>query len=106
MSKTIQFSTKETGDLVLIEFTVPSDFSYEALNSLMPPDPVSLRFAHKGVVLSGRGPVWLFGFLVHFYHPTKFVATFDPRLKGAVVVESHGSKWKPGDLIPSESFNF
>jgi len=53
-------------------------------------------------VLSGRGPVWLYGFLVHFYHPTSAVAIFDPRLGGAVVVESHNQDFKVGDLIKIE----
>jgi len=53
-----------------------------------------------GVILSGRGPVWLFGFLIHFYHPTLFVATYDPRIGGAIVVQSHSKKYKAGDIIP------
>jgi CRISPR-associated protein Csx3 len=43
----------------------------------------------EGVVLSGRLPVWAFAALAHHYHPRPWVATFDPRLNGAVVVESH-----------------
>ena len=42
----------------------------------------------KGVVISGRGPVWFFGALLHHLHVTRWSATFDPRL-GAVVVASH-----------------
>lgn len=87
-------------DFVIINFFLESVISSEILTILKPPDPVKEKFASKGVILSGRGPVWLYGFLVHFYHPTKFVAIYDPRLEGAVVVENHGSKWKPGDIIP------
>ena len=43
----------------------------------------------KGVVLSGRGPVWLYAALAHNYHATAWVGTFEPRLAGAVVVERH-----------------
>lgn len=42
----------------------------------------------KGVIISGRGPVWLFGALLHHLHVTRWSATFDPR-QGAVVVASH-----------------
>ena len=56
--------------------------------------------AGVGVVLSGRGPVWLFGAMVHEYHPTPFVACYDPRLGGGVVVESHTKEVKLGDVIP------
>jgi CRISPR-associated protein Csx3 len=41
------------------------------------------------VVLSGRLPVWAYGALVHELHPAAGVATFDPRLGGAVVVARH-----------------
>ena len=52
----------------------------------------------KGLIISGRGPVWLYGFLVHQCHAFPWVATNDPRL-GAVVVESHTSGVAPGDII-------
>lgn len=53
----------------------------------------------KGIVISGRLPVWAYSALVHFYHPRPFVATFDPRLGGAVVVESHVRGINIGDVI-------
>ncbi len=57
----------------------------------------------KGVVISGRGPIWLHSFLAHFYHPTKFVAHYDPRLGGAVVVQSHNRKYHVGQIIKLEA---
>jgi len=42
-----------------------------------------------GVVISGRGPVWLYAALVHHFHPAAWVATFDPRLAGGVVTQRH-----------------
>jgi len=42
----------------------------------------------RGVIISGRGPVWLFATLVHHCHPSQWVAVHDPRL-GAVVVQRH-----------------
>lgn len=54
---------------------------YDVLSNLNPPE-VNCT---KGLVLSGRGPVWLYCFLVHYYHATAFVATCDPRLGGAVL---------------------
>jgi CRISPR-associated protein Csx3 len=53
----------------------------------------------KGIILSGRGPIWLYCYLTHYYHPTKFIATYDPRLNGAVIVESHTKDYKSGELI-------
>lgn len=55
-----------------------------------------------GVIIEGRGPIWLYGYLVHGFHAAKWVATFDPRLGNngaAVVVESHTKGVEPGDLI-------
>jgi CRISPR-associated protein Csx3 len=42
----------------------------------------------KGLVVGGRGPVWLYAHLCHLAHPFAWVATQDPRL-GAVVVQRH-----------------
>ena len=42
----------------------------------------------KGVIISGRGPIWLYGVLMSACHATRWVATFDPRL-GAVVISKH-----------------
>ena len=54
----------------------------------------------EGIVFSGRGPVWLFGCLVHQAHIFKWVGTFDPRLGGAVVVETHGGDRHVGEVVP------
>ena len=99
----IKFSFHNSPTYSLVSFNLIDEISPIDLPTLTPPDPIANNFAHKGVVLSGRGPVWLYCFLTHFYHPTKFVATYDPRLQGAVVVESHGSQYKVGDIIPVDS---
>lgn len=77
------------------------------LNNLIIPNILALIKpprvkATKGVILSGRGPIWLYCYLTHHYHPTKFIATYDPRSDGAVVVESHTPEHKVGDIIKME----
>lgn len=52
----------------------------------------------KGVVISGRAPVWLYVYLAHECHPTAWVACFDPRL-GAVVTFTHSHAVKVGQII-------
>ena len=100
----INLRLKSTDKYTLIAFELEGGILTPAhLRTLTPPDPVAEGFAHKGVILSGRGPVWLYGFLVHYYHPTKWVATYDPRLQGAVVVESHTPEVQVGDIIPIEN---
>lgn len=54
----------------------------------------------KGVVLNGRAPIWVFATLVHHFHATQWVATNDPRVGGAIVVESHLQGVEVGDVIP------
>jgi len=91
----VKFSLEERDEYTLVSFELTGIISPEILSNLNPPKVN----AAKGVVLSGRGPIWLYCHLIHHYHPTKFVATYDPRLEGAVVVESHTPKYKAGDII-------
>lgn len=73
-----------------------------ALRSFEPPERL-LSEARGGLVISGRGPVWLYAYLVHWAHPFAWVATHDPRLGGAVVVSRHVTGAPNiGDVIPIE----
>lgn len=77
--------------------------SFKGPDILSPADLVGLELPQGlnnkiGIVISGRGPVWLYAYLVHLCHPFPWVATHDPRL-GYVVVASHSPKYKPGDVI-------
>ncbi|AKB78436.1 CRISPR-associated protein, Csx3 family [Methanosarcina horonobensis HB-1 = JCM 15518] len=94
MSK-VNFNTVEKDDYTLVLFEIPDVLAPEDLSTIAPPE---INGA-KGVVLSGRGPIWLYCFLTHFYHPTKFVATYDPRLEGAVIVERHVAEYKVGSIL-------
>ena len=95
----ISFKIKKYKDFVVLEFELKKNLTPEDLKEIKPPDPAKNKFSSKGVILSGRGPIWLYGYLIHFYHPTKFVAVYDPRLNSAVVVESHTTEIKIGNLI-------
>ena len=101
----IQFTLKQNKKFALIEFDLQEDsIRPELLKTLHPPDMVKENFAHKGVVLSGRGPVWLYGFLVHYYHPTRMIAVYDPRLQGAVVISVHHPDYQTGMVIRQEEW--
>lgn len=94
----ITFHLTPNPDWVLVEFAFegalePADLKTIALPELQ-------AFYGKGVVISGRGPIWLYGVLIHHFHPTRFVATHDPRLQAAVIVEAHHPGYAIGDLIP------
>ena len=49
--------------------------------------PEGIQF-NQGIVIEGKGPIWLYGYLVHECHPAAWVGCYDPRL-GAVVVATH-----------------
>lgn len=93
----VTFNTTEKVEYTLVEFNIqggamePSD-----LKQVVPPqvDP------RRGVIISGRGPVWLYSFLTHQYHYVLWVATFDPRVGGGVVVATHTKKVQVGDVVP------
>lgn len=101
----ISFKVKRSRDYTLIEFELIREITPEDLSNIEPPDPVKEGFSSSVVILSGRGPVWLYGYLIHFYHPTKAIAVFDPRLDAGVVVETHVLGIKVGDLIKKEVFD-
>jgi CRISPR-associated protein Csx3 len=52
-----------------------------------------------GVVISGRAPIWLYAYFVHELHPTKWVACYDPRISGGVVVATHSNQATIGQII-------
>lgn len=56
-----------------------------------------------GLLLSGRGPIWLYIHLAHLAHSFAWLAVHDPRLDGAVVVERHVTDAPPlGEVVPLE----
>ena len=82
--------------LLSIALTRPDRLLYPAdLTQLQLPENIDPT---KGIVLSGRGPLWLYGHLIHELHPTAWVACYDPRL-GAVVVASHSPLVRVGQVI-------
>jgi CRISPR-associated protein Csx3 len=91
----VAFRTQECQTFTIVEFQI----DVIAPDDLVHLDPPVVN-ATKGVILTGRGPIWLYGALVHHYHPTRWVATHDPRLGGAVVVASHGGP-PVGSVVPT-----
>nr|6YUD_A Chain A, Uncharacterized protein AF_1864 [Archaeoglobus fulgidus]6YUD_B Chain B, Uncharacterized protein AF_1864 [Archaeoglobus fulgidus]6YUD_C Chain C, Uncharacterized protein AF_1864 [Archaeoglobus fulgidus]6YUD_D Chain D, Uncharacterized protein AF_1864 [Archaeoglobus fulgidus]6YUD_E Chain E, Uncharacterized protein AF_1864 [Archaeoglobus fulgidus]6YUD_F Chain F, Uncharacterized protein AF_1864 [Archaeoglobus fulgidus]6YUD_G Chain G, Uncharacterized protein AF_1864 [Archaeoglobus fulgid len=89
----MKFAVIDRKNFTLIHFEIEKPIKPEILKEIEIPS-VDTR---KGVVISGRGPIWLHCFLAHKYAHTPFVAVYDPRL-GAVVVQSH-SELREGDVI-------
>ena len=97
----IEFKVTEKDNYIIVHFELKDSITPEFLKVLKPPEVKGV----KGVVLSGRGPIWLYCYLVHYYHPTKFIATYDPRLGGAVITESHDQRYKIGEVIKITDIN-
>jgi CRISPR-associated protein Csx3 len=91
----LKFQVKEFEKWNLLHFEIENPITPNEIHTISPPK----LHGTKGVILSGRGPIWLYCYLAHYYHPTKFIATYDPREGGAVVVESHTPEFKIGDII-------
>ncbi|NEQ95972.1 MAG: CRISPR-associated protein Csx3 [Cyanothece sp. SIO2G6] len=71
----------------------------DALKELTLPEGINWR---QGVVIEGKAPIWLYGYLVHECHPAAWVACYDPRL-GAVVAATHSSKVAVGTVFDVQS---
>ena len=91
----IKFNVKEEDKYSIVPFEIEGVIKPEDLIGIAPPKVDG----SKGVILSGRGPIWLYCFLTHFYHPTKFIATYDPRLGGGVIVETHSVEHAIGSVL-------
>ena len=53
------------------------------------------------LVISGRGPIWLYALIYHYLHgQVANIGFFDPKLRGAIVIGAHyGFDARPGDLV-------
>lgn len=95
----IEYKIKELAESTLLEFNIQGGvLDVTELQDAVENAPQLP--ARKGVIISGRGPVWLFCALAHKYHYCTFVATFEPRMQAGVVVVTHVKDKKIGDLIP------
>ncbi|MEB3295201.1 MAG: CRISPR-associated ring nuclease Crn3/Csx3 [Synechococcales bacterium] len=50
------------------------------------------------LLINGRGPVWGYGMIFHAAHPTRAIATYDPRL-GYVVIQTHHTAFTIGQIL-------
>lgn len=109
--------TQSTDSGIILTLTRPQSWrglKYQVLNLeltrpdriIHPEDLIHLELpsgidTSGGVVISGRGPIWLYGYLIHELHPTAWVACHDPRL-GAVVVATHSRQVQIGQALKLE----
>lgn len=103
MNDKIKFELIDGIDFMLLEFELKQNLLAEDLKTLDLPDPVKLKFSNRLFVISGRGPIWLYCYLNHFYHVCRAIAVFDPRFQAAVVVQTHDDSYEVGDLVKIDS---
>lgn len=94
-----EFEVVEKTEYTIIHFRLSAPIEPKDLPLILSAAPVA--DPKKGVVLSGRGPIWLHSALAHRYHPYMWIAHYDPRL-GAIVIESHTPKVEIGTVITVE----
>ncbi len=56
----------------------------------------------KGILINGKGPIFLYAHLVHLCHPAAYAAVFDPRYGGVVVQRHKPESPLLGEIIPIE----
>ncbi len=73
---------------------------------IQPSDLPQIKFPKaqgQGLIISGRAPIWLYCYVLHHYlHLFQYVAIYDPKLQGAVVIASHHPSYKIGEVIRGE----
>lgn len=93
----ISFSTSPmlTDTALLITFDIDGGITdpVEVFSTPLPDVPQNM-----GVILSGRGPIWLYARLIHHYHPARWIAIHDPRI-GYIVVQSHVKEHHEGEIL-------
>lgn len=96
------FKIEKKNSFLVVEFQIPGGVT-------TPPEAAEAvaelggRLAGDHILLiSGRGPVWLFGMLLHAGHPAQAAGTYDPRVGGYVIVASHVPGVKVGEVIKLE----
>lgn len=97
----LQVTLHETPDQTRVEFVVRDAYlDYTEANGLTVP----LLPRDKGIVLSGKLPLWLWTALALTYLETPWLAIYQPQLgEQAIVVQSAAGSLTPGALIASSA---
>lgn len=92
--------TKTSLAFTVAHFTLHADpVAPGALPEIQLPSDLPL----EGLILSGRGPLWLYAYLVDLARPFTWVATFDPRFGGGIVVMRNAPEAPPlGTVVPCQ----
>lgn len=98
---TIVWTVRKELEYSVAHFTIPGGLIEPGIlgRTDIPLELLSRR--HLGLVISGKGPVWLYAHLVHLAHVFSWVALYDPRLSGGIVVMNHAVRGPVvGSVVP------
>ena len=94
----VEIKTKEEERYIKIFFRLKMNITPTQLENILKAFPEVQ--GRKILLISGRGPIWLYCALVHKYaHLVSAVATYDPKIGGYVVVSSHALDVDIGEII-------
>jgi len=96
----IRVETLQEGKYVKLNFELERPIEPKDLKTIIGTLP---KIQGKKVLLiSGRGPIWLYCALLHEYlHKVAAIGTYDPKIQGYVIVASHHPDYNVGDVILS-----
>ena len=101
----LAWDVKFTDDYTIAAFTIACRdgiLDHRLLHEVQLPAEVRGR-EDRGLVFSGRGPTWLYAHLTHLAHTFARVAVYDPRYRGAIVVQRHTADApRVGEVVPCE----
>jgi CRISPR-associated protein Csx3 len=90
----------DKAEFCLVEFVIPGGITTpEEFASAMAGAQMFLS-GDKVVLISGRGPDWGYGMLLHAAHPAPAVGIYDPWLRGYVVAATDSPDYTLGQVIP------
>jgi CRISPR-associated protein Csx3 len=92
---------KEYGKIRFVEFDIPGGITTpgEYADAVEEGGDKIFAPSGRGIIISGRDPIWGYAMILHAAHPARWIATMDPRL-GPVVVQSHTPGVSCGEVIP------
>lgn len=93
---------RESSNFLLVSFEIPDGATTPSEFASAVAEIESQLVGKLPILVTGRGPIWGYGMILHAGHPSPAIAVYDPRL-GNVVVQSHDSRFHVGDVLAIET---
>ena len=100
--KVADITAIQSGQLTVIHIKLPKPINVTEASIVIEGVSALKHIVAKGklLVLSGRGPIWMYCMLLHsLLHVVPAIAVFDPKVGGAIVVASHTQEYREGQIV-------